>query len=348
MIIALGGEHFGWRLTFLVNVPVGTAAFLLASRMLPRDRPVPRPRPLHLPGAALLTVGLGGVLFPIVEYDADRDASRLALIVPTFIGVTLLGFLLIHSIPGDPVEVRVGERGISPERLAYFRHELGLDQPLWKQFLDYQGQLLHGDLGRTVRGQQPVAEVLLQRLPNTLALAFAAMAVAAVLGVALAVVVVTARGEVGDRTRGLALGADDYVAKPFDRRELVARIRAVLRRAAGSAAPVAGRGRRVRFAGWTLDMGRRELLSPRGATVDLSGAEYDLLTVFLDNPQRTLSRERLLELARNRVSITATDRSVDVQVSRLRQKLEPDEGTWSIIKTVRGVGYVFAADVEPA
>ena len=110
----------------------------------------------------------------------------------------------------------------------------------------------------------------------------------------------------------------------------------------------ARRGRLVRFAGWTLDTGRRELVSPQGATVDLSGAEYDLLTVFLDNPQRTLSRERLLELARNRVSVAATDRSVDVQVSRLRQKLEPDEAGRGIIKTVRGVGYTFVPDVEPA
>jgi two-component system OmpR family response regulator len=80
--------------------------------------------------------------------------------------------------------------------------------------------------------------------------------------------------------------------------------------------------------------------------VDLSGAEYDLLTVFLDNPKRTLSRERLLELARNRVSVTGTDRSVDVQVSRLRQKLEGENENLSLIKTVRGVGYVFVGDVE--
>ena len=83
-------------------------------------------------------------------------ARRLALIVPTFVGVTLLGFLLIHAIPGDPVEVRSGERGIAPERLAYLRHELGLDQPLWKQFLDYEGQLLQGDLGRSVVTQESV------------------------------------------------------------------------------------------------------------------------------------------------------------------------------------------------
>ena len=161
---------------------------------------------------------------------------------------------------------------------------------------------------------------------------------------ALPVVIVTARGEVGDRARGLELGADDYVPKPFDRRELLARIHAVLRR---TAAPErVGRGSVVRFEGWSLDTGRRALTSPHGASVDLSGAEYDLLTVFLDNPKRTLSRERLLELARNRVSVTAADRSVDVQVSRLRQKLEVGDESRGFIKTVRGTGYVFVADID--
>jgi two-component system OmpR family response regulator len=160
----------------------------------------------------------------------------------------------------------------------------------------------------------------------------------------LPVVIVTARGEVGDRTRGLELGADDYIPKPFDRRELLARVGAVLRRTTGQGR--APRETAVRFSGWLLDTGRRALTSPGGATVDLSGAEYDLLTVFLDNPKRALSRERLLELARNRVSVTATDRSVDVQVSRLRQKLEIGGEDRALIKTVRGVGYVFVADTE--
>lgn len=160
----------------------------------------------------------------------------------------------------------------------------------------------------------------------------------------LPVVIVTARGEVGDRTRGLELGADDYIPKPFDRRELLARVSAVLRRTTGQ-----GRTPRestVRFSGWSLDTGGRALTSPKGASVDLSGAEYDLLTVFLDNPKRALSRERLLELARNRVSVTATDRSVDVQVSRLRQKLDIDGAERALIKTIRGVGYVFVAEIE--
>ena len=161
---------------------------------------------------------------------------------------------------------------------------------------------------------------------------------------ALPVVVVTARGGVGDRTRGLKLGADEYVAKPFDRRELLARVAAALRRTGTPGR--APRGSQIRFAGWTLDTGRRRLNLPGGAAVDLSGAEYDLLTVFLDHPHRALSRERLLELARNRVSVNVDDRSVGVQVSRLRQKLEGEGDGRSLIKTVRGVGYMFAVDIE--
>ncbi len=125
-------------------------------------------------------------------------ARRLALIVPTFIGVTLLGFLLIHSIPGDPVEVRVGERGISPERLAYFRHELGLDQPLWKQFLDYQGQLLHGDLGRSVVTQESVWSEFKTFFPATLELGVCALLFAVVLGLPLGVMAAARRGSALD------------------------------------------------------------------------------------------------------------------------------------------------------
>jgi len=125
-------------------------------------------------------------------------ARRLALIVPTFIGVTLLGFLLIHSIPGDPVEVRVGERGISPERLAYFRHELGLDQPLWKQFLDYQGQLLHGNLGRSVVTQESVWAEFKTFFPATLELGLCALLFAVVLGLPLGVMAAVRRGSALD------------------------------------------------------------------------------------------------------------------------------------------------------
>ncbi len=123
---------------------------------------------------------------------------RLALIIPTFIGVTLLGFLLIHAIPGDPVEVRVGERGISAERLAYFRHELGLDQPLWKQFLDYEGQLLHGDLGRSVVTQESVWTEFKTFFPATLELGVCALAFAILVGLPLGVMAAVRRGSALD------------------------------------------------------------------------------------------------------------------------------------------------------
>ena len=162
------------------------------------------------------------------------------------------------------------------------------------------------------------------------------------------VMMLTARGEEMDRVVGLELGADDYVAKPFAPRELVARVRALLRRAAPSPDAAAARSRRIGFAGWVLDTARRELLSPDGAAVDLSGAEYDLLLAFLEHPGRVLSREQLLEVARRRVGTDPFDRTVDVQVSRLRRKVEPEEGSPPLIKTVRGAGYVLVAEVSRA
>jgi len=156
------------------------------------------------------------------------------------------------------------------------------------------------------------------------------------------IIMVTARGEETDRVLGLELGADDYIPKPFGRAELLARIRALLRRSRGSVGePVAGTvGGRIVFAGWTLDTRRRELSAPDGTAVDLSGGEYDMLLAFCEHPQRVLSRDQLLDLARNRVS-DSIDRSVDVMVSRLRRKVEPTDDSPAIIKTVRGAGYMF-------
>ncbi len=121
-------------------------------------------------------------------------ARRLALIVPTIVGVSLLGFLLVHAVPGDPVEVRTGEHGISPERLAYFRHELGLDQPLWKQFADYEVQLLHGDMGHSMVTQASVWTEFTTFFPATLELAACAMLFAVVIGLPLGVVAAVRRG----------------------------------------------------------------------------------------------------------------------------------------------------------
>lgn len=162
------------------------------------------------------------------------------------------------------------------------------------------------------------------------------------------VLMLTARGEEMDRVLGLELGADDYVAKPFAPRELVARVRALLRRAAPADAQPDPRSRRLAFAGWVLDTARRELTSPEGVAVDLSGAEYDLLMAFLEHPQRVLSREQLLEVAKRRAGADPFDRTVDVQVSRLRRKIEPETDSPALIKTVRGAGYVLVADVTRA
>jgi two-component system OmpR family response regulator len=160
------------------------------------------------------------------------------------------------------------------------------------------------------------------------------------------VIMVTARGEETDRVLGLELGADDYIPKPFGRAELLARVRALLRRARGqTGTPQAGAsGIFLRFGGWTLDTRRRELIAPDGTSIDLSGGEYDLLLAFCEHPQRVLSRDQLLDLARSRTAI-GIDRSVDVMVSRLRRKIEPSDDSPEMIKTIRGAGYMFVPPV---
>lgn len=160
------------------------------------------------------------------------------------------------------------------------------------------------------------------------------------------IIMLTARGEDTDRIVGLELGADDYIPKPFNPRELLARVRAVLRRAAARPdATQAIGGRRISFAGYVLDTQRREVTSPDGVVIDLSGGEYDLLLAFIERPNRVLSRDQLLELSRNRTA-DSFDRSIDVQVSRLRRKLEAGGRTPALIKTVRGVGYIFVPTVK--
>jgi two-component system, OmpR family, response regulator len=151
-----------------------------------------------------------------------------------------------------------------------------------------------------------------------------------------------------DRVVGLELGADDYITKPFGLRELLARIRAVLRRReVGQAASHRGNQKgSLRFGGWRLDRRTRRLTNSLGEPVTLTKGEFGLLLAFLDAPQRPLSREHLLQATR--VHEDVFDRSIDVQVLRLRRKLESDPSTPSIIRTERGVGYVFALPVEVA
>ncbi len=158
------------------------------------------------------------------------------------------------------------------------------------------------------------------------------------------VIMLTALAEDTDRIVGLELGADDYVTKPFNPRELLARIRAVLRRAAGQALPEDEGVTLYLFAGWRLDVARRELLDPEGALVSLTAGEFDLLVAFLEHPRRVLDRDQLLTFTKGRMA-QPFDRSIDVQLSRLRRKIEPDPKEPQIIKTVRGGGYQFTPEV---
>ncbi|MGQ0544198.1 MAG: response regulator [Betaproteobacteria bacterium] len=160
----------------------------------------------------------------------------------------------------------------------------------------------------------------------------------------LPVIMLTARSDELDRIIGLEMGADDYLAKPFNPRELLARINSVLRRAR-ALPPAQGLAHRLRFAGWTLDLAARQLTAPDGVVVSLSGAEFRLLAVFVEHPNRVLDRNQLMDLALGREN-SPFDRSIDVQVSRLRARLRDDGREPRIIKTVRSEGYVFAAAVE--
>jgi len=160
----------------------------------------------------------------------------------------------------------------------------------------------------------------------------------------LPVIMLTARVDELDRIIGLEMGADDYLAKPFNPRELLARLKSILRRTR-ALSPARVDGRRVRFAGWIVDLVARQLLAPEGVLIPLSGAEFRLLSVFIEHPNRVLNRNQLMDLALGREA-TAFDRSIDVQVSRLRTRLRDDAREPSIIKTVRNEGYVLAAAVE--
>ncbi|MBN8533067.1 MAG: response regulator transcription factor [Rhizobiales bacterium] len=166
---------------------------------------------------------------------------------------------------------------------------------------------------------------------------------------AMPVIMLTARTEETDRIVGLELGADDYVTKPFNPRELLARIRAVLRRTGGASVPPGGVApmRAYLFEGWSLSVERRELTNPAGVMVDLSTGEFDLLLAFLEAPNRVLTRDHLLDAARSQPD-SVFDRAIDVQVSRLRKKIEPGEASSPMIRTVRGAGYMFVPRVTRA
>lgn len=171
------------------------------------------------------------------------------------------------------------------------------------------------------------------------------------------IVIVTGRGEPVDRILGLELGADDYIAKPFELREVVARVRSVLRRivrpegtAAASPmppAPHADPNEHFEFDGWQVDLGARSVLRPDGTPVALTTGEFDLLATLVRNPNRALTRDELMDALYKREA-GPFDRAVDVLVGRLRRKIEPDPAEPQLVKSVRGVGYLFAARVSPA
>jgi len=157
------------------------------------------------------------------------------------------------------------------------------------------------------------------------------------------IIMLTARNASDDRVQGLELGADDYVAKPFEPRELVARIRGVLRRS-GTADQRENTVRSYAFAGWELSLPQRQLLSPERVLVPLAASEFQLLVIFLENPQRLLTRDQLIERCHGREA-GPYDRSIDVRISQLRQRLGDSGREPSLIKTIRSAGYVLATDV---
>ena len=163
------------------------------------------------------------------------------------------------------------------------------------------------------------------------------------------IIMITGKGDAVDRIVGLELGADDYIPKPFLMREVVARIRAVLRRYAvrseGPGETPTGDGKRYSFEGWTVDLTRREVRDPEGAMRELTTSEFNLLALFVQKPGRVLSRDELMDLLKGH-DWTPMDRSIDALVARLRKKLEPDSERPQLVKTVRGIGYVFAGSVK--
>jgi DNA-binding response OmpR family regulator len=159
-------------------------------------------------------------------------------------------------------------------------------------------------------------------------------------------IMITGKGDAIDRIVGLELGADDYIPKPFLMREVIARIRAVLRRyASGAVVAEMPAGQRYGFDGWLVDLARREVRDPAGAARELTTAEFNLLALFVQKPGRVLSRDELMDLLKGH-DWTPMDRSIDALVARLRKKLEPDSERPQLVKTVRGIGYVFAGSVK--
>lgn len=160
------------------------------------------------------------------------------------------------------------------------------------------------------------------------------------------IIMLTGRDDVVDRIVGLEIGADDYIPKPFHLREVLARLRTILRRRLPVAAPPAEAQEIIHFDGWRLDLGRRQLVTAEGTEIVLTTGEFDMLAALARHPGRVFSREVLMDLTHGR-SLEAFDRTIDAQIARLRKKIEPDPKRPVLIKSVRGIGYVFTGRSTP-
>lgn len=233
----------------------------------------------------------------------------------------------------------------APIRLLLVDDEAALREPL-AEYLSRQGFLVAqaasaAQARSLLRGDRPDLVLLDVMMPGEDGLSLCRHLTESL---ALPTILLTARGEPTDRIVGLEIGADDYVAKPFEPRELVARIRSVLRRAARGA-PAPAEDEVYSFEGWQLDPLKRRLTDPAGAMVSISSVEFRLLQAFLDHPRQVLDRDRLLDLVQGREA-HLFDRAVDNQVSRLRRKIETDSRNPTLIQTVWGGGYMLAAEVR--
>ena len=234
----------------------------------------------------------------------------------------------------------------APVRLLLVDDEVSLREPL-ADYLSRQGFVVSAaasaaDARSKLRDETPDLVLLDIMMPGEDGLSLCRHLVEAR---QIPTIFLTARGEATDRIVGLEIGADDYVVKPFEPRELVARIRSVLRRAARGAPAVAADDELYEFERWTLDPLKRRLTDPEGAVVAISSVEFRLLVAFLDHPRQVLDRDRLLDMVQGREA-HLFDRAVDNQVSRLRRKVEVDSRNPTLIQTVWGGGYMLAAEVR--
>lgn len=234
---------------------------------------------------------------------------------------------------------------IPPSRLLIVDDETSLREPL-AEYLSRQGFAVSqaasaAEARSLLRGDVPDLVLLDIMMPGEDGLSLCRHLVEAR---QVPTIFLTAKGEATDRIVGLEIGADDYVVKPFEPRELVARIRSVLRRA-GRGAPALAENEVFEFEGWTLDPLKRRLIDAEGAVVAISSAEFRLLMAFLEHPRQVLDRDRLLDMVQGREA-HLFDRAVDNQVSRLRRKIEADSRNPQLIQTVWGGGYMLAAEVR--